>query len=57
MLHDTLHTLLEALEVVGPAFTRPGFDNLLVVFAGAVLVATASSAATSPPATADQSAH
>jgi hypothetical protein len=34
MLHDALRTLLVALEVVRPAFTRPGFDNLLVVFAG-----------------------
>lgn len=37
MLHDALRTLLEALEVVRPAFTRPGFGNLLVVFAGWVL--------------------
>jgi hypothetical protein len=34
MVHDALRTLLAALEVVRPAFTRPGFDNLLVVFAG-----------------------
>ncbi|MFL5418402.1 MAG: transposase, partial [Myxococcales bacterium] len=26
--------MLEALEVVRPAFTRPGFDNLLVIFSG-----------------------
>ncbi|HSW32392.1 MAG TPA: transposase [Steroidobacteraceae bacterium] len=29
--------MLEALEVVRPAFTRPGFANLIVVFAGWVL--------------------
>jgi len=34
MVHEALRTLLEALEVVRPAFTRPGFDNLVVVFAG-----------------------
>ena len=34
MVHEALRTLLEALEVVRPAFTRPGFDNLMVVFAG-----------------------
>src|SRR5512138_4018460 len=34
MLHEALRTLLAALEVVRPAFTRPGFDNLIVVFAG-----------------------
>ena len=34
MLHEALRTLVEALEVVRPAFTRPGFDNLVVVFAG-----------------------
>lgn len=34
MVHEALRTLLAALEVVRPAFTRPGFDNLIVVFAG-----------------------
>jgi hypothetical protein len=34
MVHEALRTLLGALEVVRPAFTRPGFDNLVVVFAG-----------------------
>jgi hypothetical protein len=34
MVHEALRTLLDALEVVRPAFTRPGFDNLMVVFAG-----------------------
>ncbi len=34
MVHEALRTLLEALEVVRPGFTRPGFDNLVVVFAG-----------------------
>jgi len=34
MVHEALRTLLVALEVVRPAFTRPGFDNLVVVFAG-----------------------
>jgi hypothetical protein len=37
MVHEALRTLLEALEVVRPAFTRPGFGNLVVVFAGWVL--------------------
>jgi hypothetical protein len=37
MVHEALRTLLEALEGVRPAFTRPGFDNLVVVFAGWVL--------------------
>jgi len=37
MAHEALRTLVEALEVVRPAFTRPGFSNLLVVFAGWVL--------------------
>jgi hypothetical protein len=32
--HDILRTLLELLEVFRPALTRPGFANLLVVFAG-----------------------
>ncbi len=34
MVHEALRTLLDALEVVRPAFTRPGFVNLVVVFAG-----------------------
>ncbi len=34
MVHEALRTLVEALEVVRPAFTRPGFTNLVVVFAG-----------------------
>jgi len=34
MAHEALRTLLDALEVVRPAFTRPGFVNLVVVFAG-----------------------
>ena len=37
MAHEALRTLIEALEVVRPAFTRPGFSNLIVVFAGWVL--------------------
>ncbi len=37
MVHEALRTLLAALEVVRPAFTRPGFANLVVVFAGWVL--------------------
>jgi hypothetical protein len=32
-----LRTLLEGLEVFRPAFTRPGFDNFLIVFCGWVL--------------------
>jgi len=35
--HDLLRTLLEFLEVLRPALTRPGFDNLLVLFTGWVL--------------------
>ena len=35
--YDRLRTLLAALEVLRPAFTKPGFDNLIVVFAGWVL--------------------
>jgi hypothetical protein len=35
--YDCLRTLIAALEVLRPAFTRPGFDNLVVVFAGWVL--------------------
>ncbi len=34
MIQEALRTLLEALEVVRPAVTRPGFANLMVVFAG-----------------------
>ncbi len=37
MVHEALRTLVAALEVVRPAFTRPGFANLVVVFAGWVL--------------------
>lgn len=37
MVHEALRTLLEAREVVRPAFTRPGFANPIVVFAGWVL--------------------
>src|SRR6266508_1186854 len=35
--YDCLRTLIAALEVLRPAFTRPGFNNLVVVFAGWVL--------------------
>jgi hypothetical protein len=35
--HDLLRTLLEFVEVLRPALTRPGFDNLLVLFTGWVL--------------------
>ncbi len=34
MAHDFLRTLIAAVEVFRPALTRPGFANLLVVFAG-----------------------
>lgn len=37
MGHDLLPTLLTFLEVLRPAFTRPGFDNMRVIFAGWVL--------------------
>lgn len=37
MAHEALRTLLAALEVLRPAFTKPGFDNLVVIFAGWVL--------------------
>lgn len=37
MAYTVLRTLIDALEVLRPAFTRPGFDNLVVVFAGWVL--------------------
>jgi len=39
MVHEALRTLLDALEVVRPAFTRPGYANLVVVFAGWALTA------------------
>lgn len=39
MLREALATLLDALEVLRPAFTRPGFDNLRVLFAGWTLTA------------------
>ena len=39
MVHEALRTLLDALEVVRPAFTRPGHANLVVVFAGWALTA------------------
>jgi hypothetical protein len=35
--HQILGTLLEFVEVLRPALTRPGFDNLLVLFTGWVL--------------------
>lgn len=34
MAPDVLRTLLAAVEVLRPAFTAPGFSNLLVVFVG-----------------------
>jgi SRSO17 transposase len=37
--HDLLRTLLEFLEVLRPALTRPGFANMVVVFTGWVLTA------------------
>ena len=37
MAYDCLRTLIASLEVLRPAFTRPGFANLVVVFAGWVL--------------------
>lgn len=37
MVYEALRTLLEDLEVVRSAFTRPGFANLVVVLAGWVL--------------------
>lgn len=37
MAYDCLRTLISSLEALRPAFTRPGFDNLLVVFVGWVL--------------------
>jgi hypothetical protein len=35
--HDLLRTLLEILEALRPALTRPGFDNMVVVLVGWVL--------------------
>lgn len=37
MACNLLGTLLEFVEVLRPALTRPGFDNLLVIFTGWVL--------------------
>lgn len=37
MVRELLATLLDFLEVIRPAFTRPGFDNMLVLFVGWVL--------------------
>jgi hypothetical protein len=37
MANDLLRTLLTSVEVFRPALTRPGFDNLLVLFTGWVL--------------------
>lgn len=37
MAHDLLRTLLEFVEVLRPALTRPSFDNLLVLFTGWIL--------------------
>ena len=34
MAYNLLRTLLDQLEVLRAVFTRPGFDNMLVVFAG-----------------------
>lgn len=39
MAYDLLRTMLEQMEVLRPAFTRPGFGNMLVVFVGWVLTA------------------
>lgn len=39
MAHDLLRTLLEFLEVLRPALTRPGFNNMVVIFTGWVLTA------------------
>lgn len=39
MAHVGIRTLLAVLEVVRPAVTRPGFENLVVVFGGWVLTA------------------
>jgi hypothetical protein len=37
MMADGLATFLSTLDVLRPAFTRPGFDNLVVLFIGWVL--------------------
>jgi hypothetical protein len=37
VVHEGLRTLLGALEVLRPAFTEPGFRNLIVIFSGWVL--------------------
>ena len=34
VLAEGLTSLLSTLEILRPAFTRPGFDNLVVIFAG-----------------------
>lgn len=39
MAHAGIRTLFAVLEVVRPAVTRPGFENLVVVFGGWVLTA------------------
>lgn len=39
MAHVGIRTLLAVLEVVRPAVTRPGFENLVVVFGGWILTA------------------
>jgi len=39
MVHEALSTLLAWVGVFQPALTRPGFDNMIVVFAGWVLTA------------------
>jgi len=37
VLAEGLTSLLSTLEILRPAFTRPGFDNLVVIFVGWVL--------------------
>ena len=37
MLADGMATFLSTLDALRPAFTRPGFDNLVVIFVGWVL--------------------
>lgn len=37
MAHDALRALLNVLEVLRPALTRPGFSNFLVIFSGWIL--------------------
>jgi len=39
MVHEALSTLLAWVRVFQPALTRPGFSNMIVVFAGWVLTA------------------